>query len=118
MLGQSEYNVLVDTNGPVIIDLPQAVNASSNNNAFRMLERDINNLRETFGRVAPELLDTHYAHEIWALYESGKLTEDTPLTGRHAESTRTADVGSVLQEIDSVRLEHEARERYKELLKE
>ncbi len=114
----SEYNVLVDSTGPVIIDLPQAVNAAGNNNAAMMLKRDVNNITHYFSRFAPALASTRYANEIWALYESGKLTEDTLLTGRHEESTRTADVGSVLQEIDSVRLEHEARERYKELLKE
>ncbi|MEO7775831.1 MAG: PA4780 family RIO1-like protein kinase, partial [Steroidobacteraceae bacterium] len=77
----SEFNVLLDTGGPVIIDLPQAVNAASNNNAFRMLQRDVNNMRESFGRVAPALLQTHYAFEIWKLYQAGELTPDSTLTG-------------------------------------
>src|SRR5882757_3100241 len=69
----SEFNVLLDGNGPVIIDLPQAVNAAGNNNAFAMLERDVNNMRDAFGRAAPELLETDYGHEIWQLYEAGEL---------------------------------------------
>ena len=107
----SEFNVLVDAVGPVIIDLPQAVNASSNNNAFRMLERDINNLRETFARSAPELLDTHYAHEIWALYGAGLLTPDSVLTGRYVFDETAADVDGVLAHIEDERLEAEERER-------
>jgi RIO kinase 1 len=114
----SEYNVLVDSTGPVIIDMPQAVNAAGNNNAAMMLKRDVDNITNYFSRFARSLVGTRYASEIWGLYEAGKLTEDTPLTGRYEDSARTADVAGVLQEIDAVRLEHEARERYKELLKE
>ena len=107
----SEFNVLVDASGPVIIDLPQAVNAASNNNAFRMLERDINNLRETFGRSAPELLDTHYAHEIWALYGAGVLTPDSVLTGTFTFDETAADVDGVLAHIEGERREAEERQR-------
>jgi RIO kinase 1 len=107
----SEFNVLVDAAGPVIIDLPQAVNAASNNNAFRMLERDINNLRETFGRSAPELLETHYAHEIWALYGAGQLTSDSVLTGTFAFDETAADVEGVLAHIEDERLEAEELQR-------
>jgi len=110
----SEYNVLVDAGGPVVIDLPQAVNASGNNNAFRMLERDINNMRETFGRAAPELLQTEYAHEIWALYQSTELRPDTPLTGRFEHKPEAADVDAVLDQIDEARREAEARQRGRE----
>lgn len=107
----SEYNVLVDANGPVIIDLPQAVNAASNNNAFRMLERDVNNMRASFGRVVPELLETDYAHEIWQLYQNGELTPSTPLTGQYIHDPTRADVDAVLDQIDEARREAEARER-------
>ena len=114
----SEYNVLVDSTGPVIIDLPQAVNAAGNNNAAMMLKRDVNNITTYFSRFAPALALTRYADEIWTLYEAGSLTEDAPLTGRHQDRSRAADVAGVLQEIDAVRLEHEAKERYKAQLKE
>jgi RIO kinase 1 len=107
----SEFNVLVDAAGPVIIDLPQAVNAASNNNAFRMLERDLNNLRATFGRSAPELLETHFAHEIWALYSAGVLTPASVLTGRFIFDETAADVDGVLAHIEDERLEAEERER-------
>jgi RIO kinase 1 len=107
----SEFNVLVDTGGPVIIDLPQAVNAAGNNNAFRMLERDLGNLRETFGRSAPELLETHYAHEIWALYSAGELTPASVLTGRFTFDDAAADVEGVLAHIEDERFEAEERQR-------
>lgn len=107
----SEYNILVDANGPVIIDLPQAVDAAANNNAARMLERDVNNLADYFGRFAPELLVTEYGKEIWKLYESGDLTPQVMLTGRFQGSNRSADVRSVLREINDAR-EEAIRRRY------
>jgi len=107
----SEFNVLLDVNGPVIIDLPQAVNAAGNNNAFAMLERDVNNMRATFGRAAPELLKTEYAREIWALYEAGELTPATVLTGRFARDPTAADVGAVLNHIEVERREALERQR-------
>jgi RIO kinase 1 len=107
----SEFNVLVDKDGPVIIDLPQAVNAAGNNNAFRMFQRDINNLRETFGRSAPELLDTHYAHEIWALYSAGILTPESRLTGTFVFDETAADVEGVLEHIEDERRAAEERQR-------
>jgi RIO kinase 1 len=107
----SEFNVLVDANGPVIIDLPQAVNAASNNNAFAMLERDVNNMRATFGQSAPELLETEYAREIWKLYEAGELQPDTVLTGRFTRSAAAADVNAVLSHIEEERREAEERQR-------
>lgn len=110
----SEYNVLVDRDGPVVIDLPQAVNAAGNNNAFQMLERDIDNMRMTFGRSAPELLDTQYAHEIWKLYQASELKPDTPLSGRFMHDAAPADVGAVLEQIDEARREAEARQRGRE----
>jgi RIO kinase 1 len=110
----SEFNVLLDTRGPVIIDLPQAVNAASNNNAFAMLERDVNNMRATFGRSAPELLDTEYAREIWKLYEASELTPESVLTGRCARDTTAPDVDAVLNQIEEERREAEERQRRRE----
>jgi RIO kinase 1 len=110
----SEFNVLLDRDGPVIIDLPQAVDAASNNNAFRMLERDVNNMRETFGRAAPELLDTHYAHEIWKLFQAGELKPESALTGQFLFDLSNADVEGVLEHIEQERLEAEDRQRRRE----
>jgi RIO kinase 1 len=110
----SEFNVLLDAGGPVIIDLPQAVNAAGNNNAFAMLERDVNNMRATFGRAAPELLETRYAQEIWKLYEAGELRPDTVLTGRFVQDATAPDVDAVLSQIEDERREAEARQRRRE----
>jgi RIO kinase 1 len=107
----SEYNILVDANGPVIIDLPQAVDAAANNNAARMLERDVDNLADYFGRFAPELLTTQYGKEIWKLYETGELTPQAVLTGRFQGSTKQADVRSVMREINDAR-DEALRRRY------
>lgn len=112
----SEYNVLVGGDGPVIIDLPQAVNAAGNNSAGAMLQRDVDNLTAYFGRYAPELLATDYGREIWAIYESGKLHPEIALTGCFVRSEKPADVGSVIREIDDVIKEEAARRRYKEAL--
>ncbi|HET7307517.1 MAG TPA: PA4780 family RIO1-like protein kinase [Gammaproteobacteria bacterium] len=103
----SEYNVLIDSHGPVIIDLPQAVNAAGNNNAARLFERDVNKLAGYFARFAPELAATEYAKEIWALYERGDLTVDAPLSGLFDHDEMPADVESVLREIDAAREEAE-----------
>jgi RIO kinase 1 len=105
----SEFNVLVDDYGPVIIDLPQAVDAAANNHAKSMLERDVGNMTEYYGQYAPELLRTHYAKEMWALYEDGDLTADTILTGLFEEATAEADVDSVMNEIRSVLAEERKR---------
>jgi RIO kinase 1 len=99
----SEFNILVDANGPVIIDLPQAVNASANNNAAKMLERDVDNLADYFGRFAPELLSTEYGKEIWKLYESGDLNPQVILTGHFQGSNKIADVRSIMREINDAR---------------
>ncbi|MDE2347939.1 MAG: serine protein kinase RIO [Gammaproteobacteria bacterium] len=105
----SEFNVLVDVGGPVIIDLPQAVSAAGNNNAFAMLERDVDNMRASFGRYAPELLETEYAREIWKLYEAGDLTPEARLTGRFVRDQTAPDVAAVLDQIEEERREAEAR---------
>lgn len=110
----SEYNVLIGADGPVVIDLPQAVSAATNNNAFAMLERDVNNMRTSFGRAAPELLETQYAKEIWKLFELGELKPETLLTGRFTPDAAEADVGAVMRQIDEARREAEARQRGRE----
>ena len=105
----SEFNILLAADGPVIIDLPQAVDAAGNNHAKRMLLRDVNNLRDFFGRVAPELLATHFGAEIWSLFERGVLTPEARLTGRFEHKRGAVDVGGVLREIDDARDEEAAR---------
>ncbi len=105
----SEFNVLVGADGPVIIDLPQAVDAAGNNHAPRMLVRDVDNLRRFFGRFAPGLLATDYGKEIWASYESGTLAPGAELTGHFAADDTTADLEEVMREIDDARLEEAAR---------
>ena len=106
----SEFNVLVDENGPVIIDLPQAVDASSNNNAEAMLARDVQNITNSYAEFAPELLETRYAREMWDLYEQGTLTEQTVLTGYFKDDDAPADVDGVLAEIMAVIAEEEAHQ--------
>ena len=101
----SEFNVLVDEHGPVIIYLPQAVDASANNNDKWMLERDVDNMTQYYGQYAPELLKTKYAKEMWALYEAAELTVDVKLTGEFVESTESADVEGILDEINAAREE-------------
>jgi RIO kinase 1 len=110
----SEYNVLVGSEGPVIIDLPQAVDAAGNNNARSMLERDVNNLTAYFGRFAPELLTTDYGKEIWSLYQSGKLHPESPLTGRFERSEKPADLVSVMREINDTLKDEVARQLYRQ----
>ncbi len=105
----SEFNVLVDDYGPVIIDLPQAVDASANNNAEVMLARDIANMTTYYGQFAPQLLGSNYAKEIWALYEDGALKPDTVLSGYFAEPEDESDVDSVLDEIKAVLKDEEKR---------
>lgn len=105
----SEFNILLAADGPVIIDLPQAVDAAGNNHACRMLLRDVGNLRDYFGRYALELLETRYGPEIWDLYERGALTPDTALTGHFEEKSGTVDLVSVMREIEDARAEEAAR---------
>jgi RIO kinase 1 len=107
----SEFNILIDAQGPVIIDLPQAIDAAGSSVAASMLERDVDNLANFFGRVAPELLNSQYGKEIWNLYQAGVLTPDSPLTGKVAAPTDIVDVDGVIQEIELARLEEEDRLR-------
>ena len=111
----SEFNVLVDEDGPVIIDLPQAVNAAGNNNAHAMLERDVGNMTAYYGLFAPQLLATRYAQEIWEHYEEGNLHPDIELTGNAEEDTHAADVDAVMLEIkEALREEQERQERMRD----
>ncbi|RZL89058.1 MAG: serine protein kinase RIO [Variovorax sp.] len=105
----SEFNVLLGAEGPVIIDLPQAVDAAGNNHAKRMLLRDVANLRSFFGQFDPALLLTHYGDEIWHLYERGMLRPESVLTGSFARETGAVDLGNVMREIDDARAEEAAR---------
>jgi RIO kinase 1 len=106
----SEYNILVDEHGPVIIDLPQAVDAAGNNQAAAMLERDVDNLAEYFGQFAPELNGSQYGKEIWGLFEGGLLHPDVKLTGKVKQNHRPVDVRSVLREVEHVKEEHLQRQ--------
>ena len=105
----SEFNILMAADGPVIIDLPQAVDAAGNNHAAAMLERDVGNLRNFFGRFAPEILGTNFAGEIWSIYQAGLLTPTTPLTGQFTPEERAADVDAVVREITDAEQEEAAR---------
>ncbi len=105
----SEFNVLLDPYGPVIIDLPQAVNAAGNNNAKSMLERDVNNMTSYYAQYAPELNQSQYAQEIWKLYEDGNINPETKLTGQFIESQQAADVDDILLEIKAAFEEEQAR---------
>ena len=105
----SEFNILLAADGPVIIDLPQAIDAAGNNHAPRMLLRDVANLRDYFGRFAPELLPTQYGAEIWQLYQGGLLSTETELTGRFQQQRGTVDLSGVMREIDDARAEESAR---------
>jgi RIO kinase 1 len=106
----SEFNILLSESGPVIIDLPQAVDAAGNNHAMSMLERDVRNLADFFGQFAPELLNTEYGKEIWALYAHGDLTLETELTGRFKQDNTPVDLKSVVRVIDAVRDEEAAKQ--------
>ena len=105
----SEFNILMSERGPVIIDLPQAVDAAANNNAREMLERDVNNLKDYFGHFAPDLLSSEYAKEMWALYARGDLKPDTVLTGRFHVSHKAVDLKGVMREIEDTKKAEAAR---------
>ena len=105
----SEFNILLAADGPVIIDLPQAVDAAGNNHAQRMLLRDVVNLRDFFGQFAPELLKTNFGPEMWELYQRGLLSTEAVLTGHYERQGGAVDMGSVLREIDDARAEDAAR---------
>jgi RIO kinase 1 len=110
----SEYNVLLGHEGPVIIDLPQAVDAAGNAHAGGMLERDVANITAYLGRFAPELLDTRYGKEIWSLYKSGELHPEIDLTGRFERIEKPVDVDGVIQVVDHALKEEAARQLYRQ----
>jgi RIO kinase 1 len=114
----SEYNILLAADGPVIIDLPQAVDAAGNLEASAMLERDVDNLATYFGRFAPHLLGANYGKEIWTLFEGGGLHPEVQLTGRVELDTTPVDLDAVLQELEDTRLDEEARMRHEQSLRE
>ncbi len=105
----SEFNILMSERGPVIIDLPQAVDAAANNNAREMLERDVNNLKDYFGHFAPDLLSSEYAKEMWALYARGDLKPDTALTGHFYVNHKAVDLKGVMREIEDTKKAEAAR---------
>lgn len=110
----SEYNVLVTPDGPVVIDFPQVVSAAGNNAAREMLLRDVHNLRDSLGRFAPELTQTCFGEEMWALYEQGLLQPDTPLTGLFTFDERAADIDGVMMSIVDARQEAIIRQQGRE----
>ena len=99
----SEYNVLVGPEGPVIIDFPQVVSAAGNNAARAMLQRDVNNISATLGRFAPELEDTRYAEEMWALLEQSELRPDSKLSGVFVEDDTPVDIDAINEAIEDAR---------------
>jgi len=105
----SEFNILVGSNGPVIIDLPQAVDAAGNNHAKEMLLRDVNNLATYFGQFAPALKTSQYGKEIWSLYERGDLKTDTPLTGKFTTQEKAVDMRGVMREIENAKFQEAIR---------
>ena len=111
----SEYNVLVDSKGVVIIDFPQVINAAANNQARDMLLRDVNNLAIYFGRFAPELLSTNYGMEMWSLYQSNKLHPDSVLTGHFECIEKPVNLNGVMREINDTLKEERARQLYRTL---
>ena len=107
----SEFNILLDDYGPVIIDLPQVVNAAANNHARQFFERDLNKITDYYALFAPQLRGSQYAREIWALYEVGDLHPDVELTGQFAEDAHDADVDAVLEEIKVAMMEEQNRQQ-------
>ncbi|MCH8478936.1 MAG: phosphotransferase [Wenzhouxiangella sp.] len=108
----SEFNILIDSRGPVIIDLPQAINAAANQSAAMLLVRDVDRLRRFFGRFDPQLLDTDYGKELWALYAGGRLHPDAVLSGRYEPDQADVNLDELMGIIDAARAEEmERRER-------
>jgi RIO kinase 1 len=110
----SQYNVLAGRDGPVIIDLPQAVNAAGNNSAREILLRDVDNLTAALARFAPDLRATRYGQELWQLFRGGELSTDTVLTGTFVDDDSAVDVEGVRLVIEDARDENERRQRGRE----
>jgi RIO kinase 1 len=109
----SEHNILLDAQGPVIIDFPQAIDATRNGSARRLLLRDVTNIKKFFARFAPELQRSDFAQEMWLLYENSSLKPDTPLTGRFQAARHTVDANVIMREIAAAKAEAERREEVK-----
>jgi len=107
----SEYNILIDQHGPVIIDLPQVITASGNNEAAALLVRDVDNITRFLSTVATDLIGTQYGLEIWNLYKQGLLTPHAQLTGVVEAPTTVVDVDAVLDEIEQAYFEEQERLR-------
>ena len=107
----SDFNVLMSKNGPVVIDFPQAVDASRNQNARTLLLRDVENLTTFLGQYDPAMRGKPYGAEIWHAYERAELTPDIVLTGTYAPATKKTDMRGVLEEIESASFEEEKRRR-------
>jgi RIO kinase 1 len=114
----SAYNVLMGPDGPIVIDFPQVVSAAGNNAARTMLLRDVNNLTAYLGRSAPELLDTWYGEEMWALFQAGELRPDTALTGHFEPDESEVDLDSIRQSINDAREEALIRQQGREAAEE
>ena len=114
----SAYNVLIGPDGPVVIDFPQVVSASGNNAARTMLLRDVNNLTAYLGRWSPDLFDTWYGEEMWALFEAGDLRPDSELTGEFEPDESEVDLDSIRQSINDAREEALIRQQGREAAEE
>ena len=107
----SEYNVLLAWDGPMIIDLPQAIDAAHNQSARSLLVRDVENITNFLARSNPGLAEARFGQEMWGLYERAQLFPDTPLTGRWRGSTRRVDTRGVMREIEDSAREARTRRR-------
>ncbi|QDG49326.1 serine protein kinase RIO [Persicimonas caeni] len=97
----SVFNVLLEEDGPVIIDFPQSIAAARNNHARKILLRDVANITDAlrFGRPPHEL---RYGYEMWDLYERGELKPDSELTGKFDVPQHDVDPDILLLEMQQV----------------
>ena len=95
----SQFNVLADDYGPVVIDFPQVVNAAGNQQALALFNRDVKNMTDYYAQFAPELAQTQYAKEIWYHFEKAQLHKDLTLTGEFESDDAEADVDGIMLEI-------------------
>jgi RIO kinase 1 len=107
----SDFNVLVGADGPVIIDFPQSVDPSKNQNARKLLLRDVDNLHRFYSKFAPDEPRAPYAEEMWSLYESNRLTPETRLRGQYRSSQKKANVAELMDFIGEVNEDERRRRR-------
>jgi RIO kinase 1 len=105
----SDFNVLMGADGPVVIDFPQAVDASSNQNARKLLLRDVGNLQRFLARFPGARPPRPHAEEMWDLYTKSLLTPETRLRGEFSASRKRADTAAVLELIGDA--DHDERRR-------